>query len=83
LSRPVMEELYVYLYLFFISTGRPQFEWICKVSSVFVILICSHIASLTVIRINIVPYFKCSVYTKLLPCMLLMRHEHFLRSLSS
>jgi len=26
LSRPVMEELYVYLYLFFISTGRPQFE---------------------------------------------------------
>jgi hypothetical protein len=26
LSRPVMEELYVYLYLFLISRGRPQFE---------------------------------------------------------
>jgi hypothetical protein len=78
-----MEELYFYLYLFWISTCRPQFEWICKVSSFFVISICCHITSLTVIGINIVPFFKCSVYMKLLPCMLLMRHEHFLRSLNS
>jgi len=26
LSRPIMEELYVYLHLFFISRGRPQFK---------------------------------------------------------
>jgi len=80
LSRPVIEDLYVYLYLFFISTGRPQFKWIWKLSPVFVILIYTHIVSLTVTGINIVLYFKYCVYMTLLSCMLLMWHEHFLRS---
>jgi len=74
--------MFTFIYFLYQQVDLSLNEYV-KYHLFFVILICSHKTLLTIIGINIVPYFKCSVYMKLFPCMLLMRHEHFLRSLSS